>query len=209
MALTTYSELKTAVASWLARAGDASVTDNAADFIMLAEQRINRTLRVRGMEDRATATISTEYVALPTRFVEMRNFQLNTDPVTRLELMSPEQIDAIWGGSTTGKPKVYCILNNEIQVRPIPDVSYTAEMTYWQAFAALSDAATTNWLITNAPDVYLWGALAEAAPFLGDLDALTLWEARFQAGIKALQDSDDRGKWSGSTMQIRTDTSNP
>src|SRR3990167_5299330 len=209
MAITTYSELKTAVALWLARAGDASITDNAADFIMLAERRINRRLRLRGMENRATATISTEYVALPTDFAEMRNFQLNTDPVTSLALMSPEHIDAIYAGSQTGKPRVYAIVNDEIQVRPTPDASYTAEMAYWARFAALSDAATTNWLITNAPAVYLWGALAEAAPFTGDLEALTLWEARFQAAMQALQDSDDRGKWSGATMQIRTDTGTP
>ena len=163
MAISTYAELKTAVALWLARAGDASVTDNVADFIMLAERRINRRLRLRGMENRATATISTQYVALPTDFAEMRNFQLNTDPVTSLALMSPEHIDAIYAGSQTGKPRVYAIVNDEIQVRPTPDASYTAEMAYWARFAALSDAATTNWLITNAPDVYLWGALAEAA----------------------------------------------
>ena len=52
-------------------------------------------------------------------------------------------------------------------------------------------------------------ALVEAAPFLGDIEGATLWEARFQAAMKALQDADDRGTWSGAVMQIRTDTSNP
>ena len=209
MALANYSDLKTAAALWLARAGDTSVTDNVADLITLAEARINRKLRIRAMEDRATATVSNEYVGLPTGFIEMRNFQLNTDPVTRLELMSPQQIDAIYAGSQTGKPKVFCIINGEIQVRPSPDASYTAEMAYWKKFDALSDSATTNWLITNAPDVYLWGTLAEAAPFTGDIEGGVLWEARFQSAMKELQDADDRGTWSGSTPQIRTDTGNP
>src|SRR3972149_3936717 len=179
MAISTYTELKSAVANWLARAGDSAVTDNSADFIMLVERRINRSLRLRAMEDRATATVSTEYVALPTGFLEMRNFQLNTDPLTRLDLMSPEQIDTIYAGSRTGRPRVYCILNDEIQLRPAPDASYTAEMAYWKAFDALSDTATSNWLLVNAPDLYLFGALAEAAPFLGDVEAGPLWEARF------------------------------
>ncbi len=209
MAISTYTELKSAVANWLARAGDSNITDNAADFIMLAERRINRSLRLRAMEDRATATVSTEYVALPTGFLEMRNFQLNTNPITRLEPMSPEQIDTIWAGSTTGRPRVYCILNDEIQLRPAPDADYTAEMAYWKAFDALSDTATSNWLLANAPDLYLWGALAEATPFIGDVEAGPLWEARFQAAVKALQDSDDRGKWSGATPRIRTDGGNP
>src|SRR3990172_4256801 len=209
MAISTYPELKSAVANWLARAGDSTVTDNAGDFIMLAERRINRSLRLRAMEERATATVSTEYVALPTGFLEMRNFQLNTNPITRLEPMSGEQIDTIWAGSTTGRPRVYCILNDELQLRPAPDSGYTAEMAYWKAFDALSDAATSNWLLANAPDLYLWGALAEAAPFIGDVEAGPLWEARFQAAMKALQDSDDRGKWSGATPQVRTDTGSP
>jgi len=209
MAISTYTELKSAVANWLARAGDSTVTDNAGDFIMLAERRINRGLRLRAMEDRATATVSTEYLALPTGFLEMRNFQLNTNPITRLELMSPEHIDAIFAGSATGRPRVYCIVNDEIQVRPAPDGGYTAEMAYWKKFDALSDAATSNWLLANAPDVYLWGALVEAAPFLGDIEGGALWETRFQAAMKALQDADDRGTWSGAAMQVRTDTSNP
>src|SRR5205823_6475150 len=42
LALANYTDVQTAIATWLAAAGDAEVTGNAADFILLAEQRINR-----------------------------------------------------------------------------------------------------------------------------------------------------------------------
>lgn len=207
MALSSYAELKTAIQTWLGRPGDTSLA--LADFVALCEARVSRDLRVRAMEERVTALVSTEYVALPAGFLEMRNFQLNTNPVTALSLMSPEQIDATYAGSQSGQPKVYAIIGNEIQLAPAPDTEYTAEMTYWKRFTPLSDAAPTNWLLENAPDVYLFGALAESAPFIGEDQRYALWDAKYKEGISRLQMSDDRGKWSGSAMQVRTDTGNP
>lgn len=207
MALSTYAELKTAIQTWLGRPGDTTLA--LADFIALCEARVSRDLRVRAMEERVTATVSTQYVALPPGFLEMRNFQLNTNPVTSLSLMSPEQIDSINAGSESGRPRVYAIIGNEIQLAPTPDAEYEAEMTYWKRITPLSDAAPTNWLLENAPDVYLFGALAESAPFLGEDGRYALWDAKYKEGISRLQRADDRGKWSGSVMQVRTDIGNP
>ena len=207
MALSTYAELKTAIQTWLGRPGDTTLA--LADFIALCEARVSRDLRVRAMEERVTATVSTQYVALPPGFLEMRNFQLNTNPVTSLSLMSPEQIDSINAGSESGRPRVYAIIGNEIQLAPTPDAEYEAEMTYWKRITPLSDDEPTNWLLENAPDVYLFGALAESAPFLGEDGRYALWDAKYKEGISRLQRADDRGKWSGSVMQVRTDTGNP
>ncbi|MGE0652252.1 MAG: hypothetical protein AB7P12_10945, partial [Alphaproteobacteria bacterium] len=159
MALGTYSELQSAVANWLARPGDATLTPFVPDFIRLAEARINRDLRLRTMEQRATAEVDTGYVALPDGFLEMRNLQLATDPVTRLELMSPEQIDGLRAGARSGRPRWYCILGGELRLAPVPDGNYTAEMTFWKRFDPLSLAEPTNWLLTNAPDIYLYATL--------------------------------------------------
>jgi hypothetical protein len=89
MALSTYTELKAAVASWLARA---DLTSTIPDFITLAEAKLNRTLRTRQMEQRSTAT-ATEYMELPTGFIELRNIQLNETPKVSLEMVSPDEID--------------------------------------------------------------------------------------------------------------------
>ena len=64
MALTTYSELKTAIANWLDRS---DLDDRIPEFIQLAEARHRRDFKIRRMETRVTAnTIAdTEYYSLP------------------------------------------------------------------------------------------------------------------------------------------------
>ena len=165
MAITNYSELKAAISSWLDRSDLDSVIP---DFIALAEARHRRDFKLRRMETRVTAnTISgTEYYSLPDNFVAMRNIQLNTDPKTALEYLTPEQMDRVNAGSSTGKPKAYSIIGNNIQLRPIPDSVYQIEMLYFKYFTALSDSNTTNDMLTFHPDAYLYGALVEAEPYL-------------------------------------------
>lgn len=154
-------------------------------------------------EQRSTTTTSSEYTVLPDSFLEARNFQVNGSPVTRLLPMSPQMIDSIYGG-TTGRPAFFSIVGNEIQLAPAPDGSYEIEMDYYKKFDALSDSTTTNWLLTNSPDAYLFGSLAEASPFIRANDSrIALWEAKYQAAIAELNRESDRAVYSGGAMQMR------
>lgn len=206
MALGTYSELQAAAASWLARPGDPTLTPSIPDFVRLAEARIHRDLRLRAMEARATAEIDSAHVALPEGFLEMRSFRLNTDPATRLELLSPEEMDRAGLASRSGRPRWYSVLGGEIRLAPAPDAPYVAEMTYWKRFAPLGIAEPTNWLLENAPDVYLYATLMEATAFIGNDERLPLWTAAYDRAVAALQASDDRGTWSGALPQVRGDS---
>src|SRR3546814_18391700 len=121
MALGTYSELQAAIANWLARPGDATLTPFIPDFIRLAEARISRDLRLRAMELRATAEITDGHLALPAGFLEMRNLQLNTQPAVRLDLVSPEAVDALRGRSPPGRPPSYAGLGGESELAAGPE----------------------------------------------------------------------------------------
>jgi hypothetical protein len=96
MALSTYTELKTAIADWLDR-GD--LTANIPDFITLAEARVNRELRIRPQEVRSTMTTTAgnRYHALPGGYLSMRNIQINNDPTVPLEFISLEMLDRLDG----------------------------------------------------------------------------------------------------------------
>lgn len=207
MALGTYSELQAAIANWLARPGDATLTPFIPDFIRLAEARISRDLRLRAMELRATAEVTDGHLALPAGFLEMRNLQLNTQPAVRLDLVSPEAIDALRGSSSPGRPRCYCVLGGEIELAPMPDGPYEVEMAYWRQFEPLGIAAPSNWLLANAPDIYLYASLIEATAFIGNDERLALWAAGYERAAMALQSSDDRGTWSGSVPRARADAS--
>src|SRR6185312_4924309 len=76
MGLSTYDELKDAIAEWLARPGDATLLPFVPVFVTLAEARLNRRLRVRAMEARTTITLASALTALPTDFLELRTLRL-------------------------------------------------------------------------------------------------------------------------------------
>ena len=201
MAINTYSTLQTAVANWLDRN---DLTDRIPEFVALAEATFNRVLRLRAMETTvADATPSgSKEDALPTGYLQMREVHLATTPVVSLSYITPEIMYRIRAGSTSGKPNSYTIVGDNILFGPTPDGAYDYSMTYYKAFDALSDAAPTNWLITNAPDLYLYGTLLQAEPFLMNDERVALWEKGVRQVINDLQQQDDKDRHSGSEMRV-------
>ena len=204
MAISNYSELKSAIADWLDRT---DLTDSISDFITLAEARHKRDFKLRRMETRVTAnTIAdTEYYTLPDQYVAMRNIQLNTDPKTSLEYLTPEQMDRIYAGSMKGKPRAYSIIGNDIQLRPIPDSAYEIEILYFKHFTALSDSAPTNEMLTNHPDIYLYGSLVEAEPYLQNDKRLQTWSSLYDRAKQDIISSNERDRHSGVAPTTRVD----
>ena len=206
MALSTYTELKDAIADWLDRS---DLTNRIPDFIALAEARLNRELRIRPMEVRSTmtTTVGQRYFNLPGGYLQMRNFQINTNPITPLEYITPEMLDRLYGSNTTGKPRAYSLIGDEIQLAPIPDSTYTIEMAFYEKFTPLGDGSsgtvTSNWLTKNAPDVLLYGALIEAEPFIKNDERIQLWLTAYKEAIDKIQKADERDRHSGSTMRVR------
>ena len=206
MALGTFTELKDAVADWLDRS---DLTARIPDFITLAEARLNRDLRIRPMEVRSSmeTTSGQRYFNLPGGYLQMRNMQMNTNPITPLEYITPEMLDRLYGSDTTGKPRAYTLIGDEMQLAPIPDSDYTVEMAFYEKFTPLGDGTsgtvTNNWLTLNAPDVLLYGSLLEAEPFIKNDERIGLWLNAYNSAVKKLQDADARDRHSGSAMRIR------
>jgi len=201
MAISNYTELQTAVANWLDRD---DLTARIPEFIALAEARFNRVLRLRSMEAKYTANTvaSQRNLALPTGYIQMRNFQVNTSPLTTLSYVTPEIYDRLWGGSTGGTPKFYTILANEVSFGPIPGSVMEVEMLFYKKFDNLSGSVATNWLITNAPDIYLYGSMLEAEPFIMNDERVPLWAAALERGVSDLQEQDNKDRHSGSALRV-------
>ena len=204
MAISNYSELKAAIADWLNRS---DLTDSIPDFIVLAETRHKRDFKIRRMETRVTANTvaDSEFYSLPDNYVAMRNIQLNTDPKTPLEYLTPEQMDRIHAGSSKGKPKASSIIGNNIQLRPIPDSAYQIEILYFKHFTALSDSNTTNDMLTHHPDAYLYGALVEAEPYLQNDKRIQVWSAYYDRTKNDIISSNERDRHSGVAPTTRID----
>lgn len=205
MALTTYTELKSSVADWLNRT---DLTAVVPDFISLAEAQIERTLRTRQMIVRATASIDTEYSAVPSDFLETKSIKLNTSPVTALQFESIDSLDYLKATAyiAAGKPQYFGIVGGQIRVLPVPDSTYTAELIYYAKLTKLSNSVASNWLLSQAPDVYLYGALMQATPYLKDDARITIWASLYAKGLEELQVADDRGATSGGSVMMRART---
>jgi len=194
MAISTYAELKAAIADFLNRDDLTSVIPT---FISLAEAQITRDLRHWRQQRRVTTTVDEQYENLPTDFVEM--VSLRTDDDYTLEFASRGEImrRKLDLGGTSGRPIVFTLNAGQIEFVPTPDASYTLEMVYYARIPALSDTDTFNWLLTNYPDVYLYGALLHAAPYLADDVRLAVWSQLYGTAIQQANNDSRKGLYSG------------
>ena len=206
MALSTYSELKSSIANWLNRS---DLTDEiSGDFIKLTEADFNSKLRIRKMITQATITIDSETEALPTGFLQVRDFYILSGTTKHpLRYMTPSQMDQVKGTSRTGLPSSHTILGDTFRFMPKPDSSYTSKINYYKAFDALSDTNTTNYILTSHPAIYLYGSLFHAANFLGGVNPqqTQTWQQMYGTAMERLEQNDREDEYSGSPLQIRSE----
>jgi hypothetical protein len=202
MTITTYATLKTAVADFLNRDDLTSVVPT---FIALAEADMQRKVRHWRMETRSTAQLDTQFSAIPSDWVETIRFYLTTGETSRLELISQaEMIDRKEADSNvTGSPYYYAMTGSQFELYPVPDGTYAGELLYYAKIPALSDSATTNWLLTNAPDAYLYGALIHSAPYLKDDARIQIWAGLYQSAIDGLNTSSNDARHSGTGLRMK------
>jgi hypothetical protein len=201
MAINTYSDLQTEIANYLARS---DLTAQIPNFIQKAEFRLRRELRIRQMLKVVTTTTSANdgTVELPSDFEQMRDLHINTNPIQVLEYESPSNFYRNTMSVSTGLPRQYTILAQELQFAPMPDSSYTLQMLYYAAPPFLSNTNVSNVFLTTCPDLLLYASLAEAEPYLMNDARLQTWAAMYDKGLGALTVSDDQGEFSGSPISI-------
>jgi hypothetical protein len=173
MALTNYGELKTAIASWLNKS---NLTSVIPDFIALAELDMRRDLRLAVMETLATGTLSGETLAHPDRFVEARRLVVGDDVYA---YRTPEEYQLLADSSQN----VFTSIGQSIYI-----LGGTAgddySLIYKAGLAALTGDGNTNWILTNAPDIYLAGACRHGSAYLKDKEAELDWAARYSAAVE-------------------------
>lgn len=203
MSFTSYSDLQTAIAGYLARS---DLTTQIPDFIRLAETRLRRDLRIRQMlKSVTTETVAADStVELPSDFLEVRDFVVVGNPVVPLNYYSPSAFNRNTRSWESGKPKDYTVLATDFQLAPIPDSNYTVKMFYFAAPTFLSDSNTSNAFLANTPDALLYGALLEAAPYLMDDARINTWGTMFDRAMASITRSDEQGQYSGVPLAMQT-----
>lgn len=189
--LTTYTGLQAAVADWLNRA---DLTAQIPAFIALSEAKFNRELRTRDMLTRSEAVSTNEYVAMPSDFLEAYNLELNMTNIAAqqsLEYIGPNEAKVLKANKAVNQVRYFTIIDGAFELIPAPQASVDLLLTYYARIPSLA-ANGTNWLLTKAPDLYLYSALLEAAPYLKDDERLQIWAAARQQVMDAMNLESER-----------------
>lgn len=200
MALGTYAELKASVASWLARD---DLTAFIPDFIRLCESDFNARLRLLQMETTADLTINAETIAKPAGWLETQRLYISGTPRQMLEFVSPFQAEEMFQGDGAGRTLAYTIEGTNFRFFPVGGTGGTGKILYYQRFDALSADDDTNFVLTNFPGVYLFGALTWSAAFIQDDERIALWKGAYETQLRLCEEADQRARYSGSPIRSR------
>jgi hypothetical protein len=197
--ITNYATLQSAIADYLNRA---DLTAQIQTFIQFAEADLNTRLRSREMIVNATATSDGQFVSLPPDWLEAINMMI-VGGQSPLRYITPDEADTIIKAQTFTSTRFYSMTTGIIELVPPAVDDITIDMVYYGKIPALSNANTTNWLLTKAPDVYLYGALTHAAPFLMDDQRMPVFSQIYLARVQSLQDESQKALHSGSPLISR------
>ena len=198
MAITTNAQLETAVSNWLHRA---DLTSIIPDLITLGEKRIFREVRVRVMESALNSVIASGVIAVPTDYLELKFAYVDGSPTKTLQRATASQIYQRYPvRSSDAKPSMIAREGTNFIFGPYPDSTYTIKGIYYAKPTIVATSA--NALFTANPDLYLFAALCEAAPYIKNDSRVMLWEQKYQS-IKALMEMSDKHEYaSGGGLQV-------
>lgn len=201
MALDTYANLQTAIITWAWRTDDTAFEAQVPDFITLAHNRIERKLRVADMEDSATITLTSGSGSLPSDFLQARRVVTEGSPSRVLSVISPDEALQMYPDALAGSANFYTIIGSTIKTYPASSSNLT--LSYYAKIPVLSDAEPTNWLLEKAPELYLYGALVEAAPYMQDDQRVMVWGQLYERAFTDLQKTDEAQRWSGAAVRVQ------
>jgi hypothetical protein len=201
----TYAELKTAIANYLNRS---DLTSDLDTFIDNVEAELNRRLRTKDMIKRATATADSQYLTVPTDWIEAINVEITSNDFSPLFQQSIESLDVYRksNNNSTGQPVYFAMVDDSIELAPTPDVEYTLQLTYYAKISALSDTNTSNFVSVSHPDVYLYGALKHASIFLMEDERIPMFTQQFEKALEEMRLEQEKAAFGKGSLMMRRRT---
>jgi len=192
VAITKLSELKAEIANTLNRS---DLTASIPGWISLSEVDIRSRFRTADMQTSTalTMTAGTATLALPADFGELIRFQYTADGQT-IEIGNAPFSPMTQGESSgvPGYPRELSIVGSNFVLKPTPNSAFPVLLYYFRNVPALdlTDEDDTNWLLTDYPNVYLYGALLSALPKIGNDVRREIWSQFYEAGLENVKNND-------------------
>ncbi len=182
MALSTYTELQAAVLDWMVRA---SQTGKVADWITLAEARLNRELGAVETNVSLTGTLDSRSIDVTAHAVErpialwLAEAGMDEVPVT------PKTEGTFAVRSTSGRPAQWGMDGSNVVFDCPLGAAYPFRFRIRQRFALAT--SPTNWLLTNHPDVYLAAAIVWGSAYNKNLPEASSWKQLLDEAIPSIK----------------------
>lgn len=193
--IVSYDTLLAAAAEYIARN---DLDEYFANFVQLTEKRLNSALKVPGMEQLTTIPLNdtSKSAPVPAAYVEWISAEwtgTGTGARTRqLRYAEPNSPEFTFRHRPNGSPQYYTVLAGAVRIKPY--VPGSIALAFYQQIPALTASAQTNWLITKAPQLYLYGVLAEAYSFQKDEDKAAKWRTDADERLKLFIAESSQGK---------------
>ena len=196
MAISNIVELQAAVAEWMNRP---QLAPKVPDWITLAESRIAKTLRVSRMIASASlpTVIDQRGVDLPAGWLEFKAVTVDGSPIDYMPA------DQLYARNASSPNTMYSIEGGQLLLGPIPGAVFNVDIRYYKRLDALENSST-NWLLQDHPDVYLYGALIEGALYVKNQNEAGQWGTLFDKAIAEVTSADRAAAISGSLLRIRS-----
>ena len=204
MAITNYTNLQTTIADFLNRD---DLTAVIPTFIQLAEAQMQREVRHWKMEARVSGQQSAgdEYMQIPADWLETIRMHITgsgTSAITMTSRAAMADIRAKNEDVSTVLPYYYCHADSQFQLYPTPVEDTDIELLYYQKIPDLA-SNTTNWLLQDAPDAYLYGSLLHSAPYLAEDARVAVWAQMYSAAVQNVNSASEQARYSGSGMTLK------
>lgn len=197
MAIDSYEALRGALARWIHRADAIAAIP---DYIALAEARITAdlmTVRPMWQRSRATLPMGASTLALPNDCMSfvgcaiVLSTELKELPVVALPRVQ-------WSGVDVAEPTCCAVSGEVLHFYPAANQAYTVELVYHRRLPALGDSVSSNWVLEQAPQLYLYGALIESAGFTSETAKIPQWQSMYAAALDRLS----KISWEGPTRLV-------
>lgn len=189
----TYSGVLASLKNWLNRSDlDALL----ADFVVLAEEEMNRTLRVRQMETALTPTdIASGSITVPAGTAAIKTLWLSG---REREPLGAQTLEFVKENDYGGQATHYAWVGDQLYMNG----TGTVNGILYQQIPTLSETNTSNWVLSFAPSCYLFGAMREAFDYVRDDAERDRWAARFLQVMDKINGADSRDRHAGQ-LQMR------
>jgi hypothetical protein len=136
---------------------------------------------------------------------KFRKYQINKQDIN--------EVESAFADNQTGSPQLIAVVpqtesslspdiqpNEQLLIRPIPDLPYTVVMTAYQYSPPLDGVLSDrNWLVTDHSDVLLFGSLIQAESYLKNDSRIPVWKTIYTEKLAELMASDESETYAGSS----------